>query len=154
MTAEIRQAVLDDLDAVSDLLDEFRQFQGKEPNLKACRDFLKERMNHGDSVVFLATLGSRPVGFAQLYPSYSTTALARVFILNDLYVNSAGRRAGTASALLRAIEAFAWSLGACRVSLNVAQVNSAAQKLYQARGWSQDQEFFMFHRFPPSPQAA
>jgi GNAT superfamily N-acetyltransferase len=151
MQADVRQAVLDDIDAVSTLLDEFRQFQGKEPNLSACRDFLKDRMNHGDSVVFLASLGPRPVGIAKLYPSYSTTALARVFILNDLYVNSAGRRAGTASALLSAVEAYAWSFGACRVSLNVAQVNSTAQKLYLARGWSQDQEFFMFHRFPPTP---
>ena len=151
MKADVRQAVLDDLDTVSNLLDEFRQFQGKESNLAACRDFLKERMNHGDSVVFLASLGTRPVGFAPLYPSYSTTALARVFILNDLYVTSAGRRAGTASALLSAVETYAWSFGACRVSLNVAQVNSTAQKLYLARGWSQDQEFFMFHRFPTSP---
>ena len=151
MKADVRQAVLEDLDTVSNLLDEFRQLQGKESNLAACRDFLKERMNHGDSVVFLASIGTRPVGFAQLYPSYSTTALARVFILNDLYVSSAGRRAGTASALLSAIETYAWSFGACRVSLNVAQVNSTAQKLYLARGWSQDQEFFMFHRFPTSP---
>ena len=151
MKADVRQAVLDDLDAVSNLLDEFRQFQGKDSNPAACRDFLKERMSHGDSVVFLAYLGTRPVGIAQLYPSYSTTALARVFILNDLYVTSAGRRAGTASALLSAVEAYACSFGACRVSLNVAQVNSTAQKLYLARGWSQDQEFFMFHRFPTSP---
>ena len=151
MKADVRQAVLEDLEAVSILIDEFRQFQGKAPNLAACRDFQRERLNHGDSVVFLASVEERPVGVAQLYPSYSTSALARVFILNDLYVTSAGRRAGTASALLSAVEAYAWSFGACRVTLNVAQINSTAQKLYLARGWSQDQEFFMFHRFPTSP---
>lgn len=39
--------------------------------------------------------------------------------------------------------------GACRLSLNVARDNLPAQRLYQARGWGQDGEFFMFHRFPP-----
>jgi len=53
-----------------------------------------------------------------------------------------------ASALLAAVEDHAWSFGACRVSLNVAQSNLAAQALYRARGWVQDDEFFMFHRFP------
>jgi GNAT superfamily N-acetyltransferase len=67
-----------------------------------------------------------------------------------LFVNAAGRRAGIASALLAAVEKYAWSFGACRMSLNVAQSNASAQELYRARGWVQDSEFFMFHRFPAS----
>ena len=146
----VRQAVLADLDGVSAIFDEYRQFQGKKADLGACRAFLQERFDHGDSVVFLASLGARTVGMAQLYPSYSSTALARVFILNDLFVNAGGRRAGVASALLAAVEQYAWSFGACRVSLNVAQSNVSAQELYRVRGWVQDSEFFMFHRFPAS----
>ena len=97
----------------------------------------------------LAFLDEQPVGIAQLYPSYSSTALARVFILNDLFVSEVGRRAGVATALLQAVEQYAWTFGACRVSLNVAQSNVSAQDLYHARGWTKDDEFFMFHRFPP-----
>jgi GNAT superfamily N-acetyltransferase len=148
-SAVIRQAVLADLDDVAFVFDQYRQFQGKASDLMACRGFLCERFDHGESVVFLAFLDEQPVGMAQLYPSYSSTALARVFILNDLFVSETGRRAGVATALLQAVEQYAWRLGACRVSLNVAQSNVPAQDLYHAIGWTQDDEFFMFHRFPP-----
>ena len=51
--------------------------------------------------------------------------------------------------MLKAVEDYAWALGACRVSLNVAQVNVSAQELYEVTGWVQDREFFMHHRHPP-----
>ena len=146
----VRQAVLADLDDLTSVFDQYRQFQGKASDLQACRAFLRERFDHGESVVFLASLEGHTVGMAQLYPSFSSTALARVFILNDLFVSEAGRRAGVASALLQAVEQYAWTFGACRVSLNVAQSNVSAQDLYRARGWVQDSDFFMFHRFPPN----
>ncbi|WP_395704102.1 hypothetical protein [Aquabacterium sp.] len=41
------------------------------------------------------------------------------------------------------MEAYAWALGACRVSLNVLPANTPAQDLYRARGWVQDREFFL-----------
>jgi GNAT superfamily N-acetyltransferase len=88
------------------------------------------------------------LGFAQLFPSYSSVALARVFILNDLFVQAAGRRRGVASKLLGAVERHAWSLGAARVTLNVARDNLVGQALYAARGWSQDAHYHMFHRYP------
>lgn len=144
----VRQAVVADLDAAAGLFDQYRQFQGQPADLPACRAFLRERFDHGESVIFLATLDARPVGFAQLYPSYSSTALARVFILNDLYVAAEARRSGAASALLGAVERHAWAFGACRVSLTVLRSNAQAQALYHARGWILDDEFFMFHRRP------
>lgn len=147
-TLLVRQAVVADLDAVADLLDQFRQFQGQPPDRQACLAFLRDRFDHGESVVFLATLDERPAGFAQLYPSFSSTALAHVYILNDLYVAADARRSGAASALLAAVERHAWAFGACRVSLNVLRSNVDAQGLYRARGWVQDNEYFMFHRRP------
>ena len=150
-TVVVRQAVLADLDTLTELFDEYRQFQGRGADLLACRAFLQDRFNHAESIAFLATFAAKPVGFAQLYPSFSSTALARVFILNDLFVSEAGRREGVASALLIAVEQYAWSLGACRVSLNVTQANTSAQSLYQAKGWVRDSEFFMYHRYPPKP---
>ena len=71
-----------------------------------------------------------PLGFAQLYPSFSSTALAGVFILNDLFVHEKVRRKGVACKLLAALEAYAWSEGAARVTLNVAMDNAQAQALY------------------------
>lgn len=146
-TPQIRQAVLSDLDDLALLFNEFREFQGKERNLAGARQFLLDRFNHSESVVFIAHADGVPAGFAQLYPSFSSTALARVFILNDLYVRDAGRRNGVASRLLTAIEEYAWTFGAVRVSLNVARTNTRGQALYEACGWQQDQEHFMYHRF-------
>lgn len=59
-------------------------------------------------------------------------------------------RQGVASALLEAVQAYAWSLGACRVSLNVTRSNRSAQQLYEARAWVGDSQFQMYHCHRPS----
>ncbi len=146
--SSVRQAEFADLGAVAVLFDLHRQAQGQASDLAGAQAFLKARFDNGESVVFVAQQGQRVLGFAQLYPSFSSTALARVLVLNDLFVHEAGRRQGLASALLAAVEAHAWSLGAVRLTLNVARDNLAGQALYRARGWHQDAQFWMFHRFP------
>jgi hypothetical protein len=56
---------------------------------------LFERFTHNRSVVFLAEgTSGEGLGFAQLYPSYSSVSMAAVFILNDLYVAQQARRTG------------------------------------------------------------
>jgi GNAT superfamily N-acetyltransferase len=144
----VHQAVLADLEAVAVLFDQYREFQGQASDLPAARGFLEARFNHGESVVFVAHLVDVPVGFAQVYPSFSSVSLARVFILNDLFVQESGRRKGVASKLLAAVEGYAWSLGAARVSLNVARDNKRGQALYEALGWNRDEQFHMYHRYP------
>jgi len=144
----VRQAVLSDLDELALLFDQYRTFQGQPSDLAAARTFLRERFDHGESVAFVALAGAQALGLAQRYPSFSSVALQRVFILNDLFVHASGRRRGVASALLAAVERHAWSLGAVRVSLNVARDNLAGQSLYAAQGWTQDTQFHMFHRYP------
>ncbi len=145
----VSQAVLSDLDELAAMFDQFRQFQGKSADLPAARDFLRARFDHGESVIFIARDDKAvAVGFAQLYPSFSSNALARVFILNDLFVHASCRRKGVAASLLVAVEAYAWSFGAARLTLNVARDNLTGQALYKAQGWQQDAQFFMFHRYP------
>jgi GNAT superfamily N-acetyltransferase len=144
----VRQAVLSDLAELAKLFNEYREFQGERSDLAAAQTFLQARFNHGESVIFVAQDENLPVGFAQLYPSYSSVSLTRVFVLNDLFVHESGRRKGVASELLAAVETYAWSLGAVRVTLNVARTNKSGQALYEAQGWSQDSQFFMYHRFP------
>lgn len=147
----VRQAIFSDLEELSKLFDGYRIFQGKQSDVVAARSFLQARFDHGESVVFIAHEGATPLGFAQLYPSYSSTALARVFILNDLFVHERGRRKGVASSLLAALEGYAWAHGAARITLNVAMDNTPGQGLYEAQGWNRDAQFFMYHRFPDSP---
>lgn len=146
----VRQACLADLDELAQLFDDYRVFQGKDSDLTAAHSFLRARFDHGESVVFIACEGCATLGFAQLYPSYSSTSLARVFILNDLFVREGGRRKGVATSLLAALEGYAWSVGAARVTLNVARDNGPGQDLYEAQGWRKDTQFFMYHRYPVS----
>ncbi|CAN5398216.1 GNAT family N-acetyltransferase [soil metagenome] len=144
----VRQAVNSDLDDLTNLFDQYREFQGKAPDLLAAREFLRARFERDESVLFIAHEGQTAIGFTQLYPSFSSVSLARVFVLNDLFVQESGRRKGIASKLLAAAESYAWSVGAARVTLNVDKNNTQGQALYEAEGWSRDQQFYMYHRFP------
>ena len=150
----IRQAVFDDIDSIAPLFDAYRQFYGKDSDIGAARRFLRDRFDHGESVIFLAFDGDAAVGFTQLYPSFSSTALARVFILNDLFVAQDHRRSGVATRLLDAATTYARSLGAVRVSLNTDTANTTAQATYEARGWQRDQAFLAYHFMPGDNERA
>jgi len=84
------------------------------------------------------------IGFAQLFPSFSSVAMRKIFILNDLYVAEAGRRSGFAKALLIAARDFARESSAVRVSLKTAVDNFAAQRLYESVGFERDEAFFAY----------
>jgi len=141
----IRQAVLADIEELTSLFDCYRQFYGRSSDIPAAKEFLLARFNHGESVLFIAHERGVPVGFTQLYPSFSSVSLARVFILNDLFVHEQARRKGVASTLMSTAIEFARSLGAVRVSLSTATTNVAAQNLYQFLGWKRDEQFFSYN---------
>ena len=82
----VRQAVLSDLEALVLLFDDYRQFYGRASDVHAARDFLLARFNHGESVLFIALEGSNPVGFTQLYPTFSSVTLARIVVLYAFFV--------------------------------------------------------------------
>lgn len=144
----IRQAVLADLESVVPLFDAYRRFYGKATDLPGARRFLRERFEHGQSVIYLALDNQTLAGFTQLYPSFSSTSMARVFILNDLFVSQTHRRRGVASALLQAATGHAQAFGAVRVTLNTDIGNATAQATYEARGWRRDREFYAYHFTP------
>ena len=151
---DVRQATPADGDSVAGLFDQYRAFQGQQSDLQAARTFILARLVRGESIIFVASRAEADIGFAQLYPSFSSVALAEVFILNDLFVSPAARKAGVATALLAAIETYAWQHKACRITLNVARSNESAQALYRRSGWVEDQQFFMFHRHAPPDRVA
>ena len=141
----VRQAVLADLDNLVPLFDEYRQFYGRSSDNDAAREFLLARFNHSESVLFLAALNGKYVGFVQLYPSFSSVSLARIFILNDLYVSPEARNSGVAKRLLEAACEYASSLGAVRLTLSTSVTNETAQNLYRSAGWKRDELFHVFH---------
>lgn len=141
----IRQAVLADLDAVAVLFDGYRQFYGQASDEASAKTFLKARFEHGQSVVLLAESQGQAVGFTQLYPSFSSVSMARVLVLNDLFVAPAARRLSVGEALLTAAADHARQLGAVRLSLTTNMQNLPAQALYASMGWERDQIFYAYH---------
>ena len=57
-----------DLDALARLFDAYRQFYGQPGDLARARDWLRERLRFGESLVLVASRGGTVAGFAQLYP--------------------------------------------------------------------------------------
>lgn len=142
---EVRRATMEDVEGLAPLLDAYRQFYGQPSSEAAAREFLVERLGHGESTVFLAedATGS-VVGFAQLFPTFSSVALARAFVLNDLFVELTQRRQGVGQALLRAAVAFCRESRAVRVTLSTQTTNTAAHALYAANGWAPQTEYQVY----------
>lgn len=145
MAHRVRQATLLDLEQLAPLFDRYRQFYGCASDVAAAREFLLARFTNKESTLLIAHEDERPVGFTQLYPSFSSVSLARIFILNDLFVSEQARRNGVASALMSTAVKFASTLGAVRLSLSTAITNDAAQALYHSAGWKRDDQFFVYH---------
>lgn len=143
---QVRQAVLADLDALAGLFDGYRQFYGQPSDLPAARDFLLRRFEHGESILFIAHTDLEVLGFVQLYPMFSSVSLARIFVLNDLFVGAGARGRGVGRQLLDAATRCALELGAVRVMLETTEDNREAQRLYESAGWTL-QEGFRVYRF-------
>lgn len=137
-TTTITRAGPADLDALAALFDTYRQFYGQPSDVERGRKWLRERLRFGESMVLLARRGNALVGFAQLYPMFSSVRTAKTWILNDLYVNASARRKGIARQLLQAAADFAKTDGATGIALETASDNAAARALYRAAGWRED----------------
>ena len=127
-----------DLDALALLFDAYRQFYQQPSNVPRARDWLRSRLRVGESIVLIARRGESMLGFAQLYPMFSSVRTAKTWILNDLFVDPGARRNGVARALLDAAAAFAREDGAAGISLETTRDNEAARALYRAAGWNED----------------
>jgi ribosomal protein S18 acetylase RimI-like enzyme len=138
----VRRAEARDVDALAPLFDAYRQFYGQPSDVARAHAFLTERFLRAESVVFVAEDAGRAVGFTQLYPSFSSTRTARIYVLNDLYVDREARRTGAARALLEAAEAFARADGAAGLTLSTGVENRPAQTLYEAMGWVRETRFY------------
>ena len=138
MKTTVRLAELDDVDALVPLFDAYRQFYDQPSDLTRARNWLRARIGANESVVLLVERDGQALGFAQLYPMYSSVQTARIWVLNDLYVVPGERRLGAAKALLKAAIDKARDDGASRLQLETGRRNEAARALYRAAGWQED----------------
>lgn len=141
---EIRQAIVADLDLIVPLFDAYRQFYRQPSDPERARRFLLERFEHNQSVIFLSFDGAAAIGFAQLYPSFSSGSMARLFILNDLFVAPEARGRGGGAALLDAAAEYGRRVGALRLVLSTEVSNTTAQSVYERLGWKRDTAFFTY----------
>ena len=70
--------------------------------------------------------------------------MARIFILNDLFVAPEARRRGAGSALLQAAAECGRLAGALRLVLSTEVTNTTAQSLYEKTGWKRDTTFCVY----------
>lgn len=140
----VRPATPADLDDLTRLFVGYHEFYGRPGDPSAARDFLAARQRDGDSVVLVAESDGAIVGFTQVYPAWSSVSMARVWVLNDLFVDPSARGTGAGRALVRTVLAAAREAGAVRVSLSTATTNSTAQALYVAEGFTRDEVFWTF----------
>lgn len=143
----VRTAALADLDDVTALFCAYLEFYGVQREPADAREFLRERMASGESLVLLArTPEGAPAGFAQVYFTFSSLSLARVWTFNDLYVDAAARGLGLGRALVREVCRRAAEAGALRVQGETAVDNHTAQALYADEGFEVDEGFLHLSR--------
>jgi GNAT superfamily N-acetyltransferase len=141
MAFSIIQADSSHMEILVPLFDGYRQFYGQPSDLVRVREFLAARLTSGDSIILLAMDDTNGVGFTQLYPSFSSVAMQRIWILNDLFVRPTARRTGVGRHLLESAANFARSTSATRLVLATANDNHQAKALYEKLGWQLDQDF-------------
>ena len=140
----IRQAHYGDIDRVAVLFDSYRQFYVQKTNISAAAEFLRQRFEYGESVIFIAEQGEQAIGFVQLYPSFSSISMKRIYILNDLFVHPDARGRKIGGQLLSAAIEYAKSMKVARLVLSTAVSNVIAQGLYEGTGWVRDTEYYHY----------
>ena len=84
-----RQATIQDLDQLVQLFDQYRIFYEQESDKEAVTEFIWNRFEHSESIFFLTIHREtgEAAGFTQLYPSFSSVSMQRIWVLNDLFVD-------------------------------------------------------------------
>lgn len=142
----IRTATRDDIPALAELFDLYRQFYEQAPDAAASKHFITQRFDNEESRILVAEEGSTLLGFCQLYPLFCSIEARPIYSLSDLFVLPAARRKGLGRALLLAAEDLARLHGKARMDLTTARTNARAQALYESLGWVRDEVYFAYSR--------
>lgn len=140
----VYQATTADLKGLAPLFDQYRIFYEQPSDLAGAEQFLSDRFVQQDSVIFVAKNEGEYVGFTQLYPSFSSVSMQRIWILNDLFVLLESRGQGIAKKLMDKAKEYAVQTGAKSLMLQTAQTNLTAQRLYEYQGYVRDEKFYSY----------
>ena len=143
---DIFQAGIADVGDAAPLFAAYREFYGEPFDVEASKAFLAERVGRGESVLILARDDGRCVGLVQVYPAFSSTALAPIWILNDLFVDEAARGTGVVDRLLMTTATLAREAGCVAIELATQHSNTRAQAVYARHGYVVDKEFLHYEK--------
>ena len=133
------------LDLLAPLFNAYREFYRQPPDVMRGREFLRERLEREESVVFLAMDEGNAVGFTQLYPSFDSVTMRPVWILYDLFVTTTARNRGVGKLLMERARQHAMETKAKGLILETAHDNHPAQRLYEQLGWKRDAAFHRYY---------
>ena len=146
----IRFAQEHDLAELASLFNAYRIFYEQPSDLAVAENFLRERMQHAESVILLADNpeahpGHKLDGFCQLYPTFCSVEAKPIAVLYDLFVAPSARGRGVARRLMLAAQDYAKSSGKARLDLSTAKNNYTAQALYESLGYERDDVFYTYN---------
>lgn len=142
---KIHQANINDIEDLEVIFSLYLKFYKVESIRDDNITFLKERVQNNESVIFTAKKDDEIVGFTQLFPTFSSASLKKVYILNDLFVLENYRNQGIAKLLIHQVIEFAKENNCARVSLSTARDNPA-QFLYEKLGFKESTfKFFNYN---------
>jgi ribosomal protein S18 acetylase RimI-like enzyme len=143
----IRKATIQDLDQLTNLFDQYVVFYKKPSNLEKHHAYLEERLENNEATIFVASEETHPdkiVGFALIYVTFSSLALNKILILNDLFVDSSIRKNGIGEKLILKTVELAKELGSHVIRLRTAKNNTAAQRLYHKIGFVREDYLYSY----------
>lgn len=137
----ISLACQNDIKQVALLFDQYRVFYKMPSNIAAAEDFINNRLNQRDAIIYLARKENSAVGFMQIYPSFSSVAMQPTWILNDLFVTAVARRTGCAKQMMGYLQEEAKRNEIFSIKLATAVDNTKAKALYRQLGYLINRDF-------------
>ena len=123
----------------------YRQFYKYESNLIKSTNYIKDRINNNESIIFIAINdANEAIGFVQLYETFGSLDLGKIIILYDLYVKEDHRKNNIGRKLMIKSHEYAKKINAKRIQLSTATDNYIGQSLYESLGYVKDDNFYTY----------
>ena len=133
------------IEQVGKLFDLYRQFYKYESNLIESTNYIKDRINNNESIIFIAiNNANEAIGFVQLYETFGSLDLGKIIILYDLYVKEDHRKNNIGRQLMIKSHEYAKKIKAKRIQLSTAIDNFIGQSLYESLGYVKDIDFYTY----------
>ena len=131
------------IDDLIPLFDGYRVFYKQSSNVNDVKSFLIDRIRQKDSIIYIAYINDKAVGFTQLYPLFSSVSMQRMYLLNDLFVENTNRNKGIGEALILKAKSLCEDNNYKGLAIQTAYDNPA-QHLYERSGFVKDTDLHFF----------